>query len=116
MGAIKAKERAAASAGYAQARGVAAETEREDRPRLFDAGGQGVLPGLEEWAVRFRLRCEEPDETYYFVRVDGLTFVVPLSEVRRLTALYPGVDPREWELWAAREFSRELGQAFAPAG
>jgi hypothetical protein len=114
MGAVKTKTRAAASTGYAQAQGVAAEA--EDRPRLFDAGGQGVLPGLEEWAVRFRLRCEEPDETYYFVRVDGLTFIVPLSEVRRLSALYPGVDRREWELWAAREFSRELGQAFAPAG
>jgi hypothetical protein len=115
MGATKTRKRAEARAhGYAQVQGIAQVADTWERPRLFDAWGQGVLPGLEEWAVQFRLRCDEPEETYHFVRVGGLTFVVPLSEVRRLTALYPGIDRRQWELWAAREFSRGLEQAFAP--
>ena len=112
MGAVKTRKRLEAKTrGYAQGRGIAA-VETWAHPRLFDASGQGILPGLEEQAVHFRLRCEEADEPYHFVLVDGLTFVVPLAEMRRLTALYPGVNPRDWELWAAREFSRALTRAF----
>jgi hypothetical protein len=115
MGATKTRKRVESrTRGYAQARGVATTVATDERPRLFDNQGQGVLPGLEEHAVRFRLRCEGPEEAYHFVVADGLTFVVPLAEVRRLSARYPCVSPREWELWAAREFSRELARAFEP--
>jgi hypothetical protein len=113
MGAVKTRKRLEArTRGYAQVRGISTAAETWEGPRLFDAAGQGILPGMEEQAVRFRLRCEEAEETYHYVLVDGLTFVVPLAEMRRLTALYPGVNPRDWELWAAREFLRELTRAF----
>lgn len=115
MGATKTRKRAeAATRGYASIHGIATVTESWERPRLFDAAGQGVLPGMEEHAVRFRLRCEGPEESYHFTVVDGLTFVLPLAEMRRVTTLYPDVSPRDWELWAAREFSRELERAFEP--
>lgn len=94
--------------GYAQAAGVAPSAAAG---AWFDAAGQGVLPGLEEHAVSFRLRCRTPEETFLFVLVDGLTFVVPLEEARRLRQLYPRVEGRLWELWAARRFSRELQRA-----
>jgi hypothetical protein len=113
MGAVKTRKHLEAKTrGYAQACGIAAAVGAWEGPRLFDADGQGVLPGMEEQAVRFRLRCEEAEEPYHFVLVDGLTFVMPLTEMRRLCALYPGVSPRDWELWAAREFSRALERAF----
>lgn len=113
MGTVKTRKRVEIKTrGYAQGRGIAATTDTWERPRLFDATGQGVLPGLEEHAVRIRLRCDGPDEAYHFVVVDGLTFVLPLAEVCRLTALYPRVSTRDWELWAARELSREVARAF----
>jgi hypothetical protein len=96
--------------GYHQAHGLQATGSTEARV-WWDASGQGVLPGMEEYAITLRLRCRTPEETYQFVLVDGLTFVVPLEEIRRLRQRYPGVDRRLWELWAGRSFSRELSRA-----